>query len=247
MGKELIVKCNSIINMRSQKKYTTNELKLINYLIAKISKNEQLFEKKSISISELEFINIKSNNHNQIKKACKNIMTKAFEIDESNIILWFDTLDYDCGVITYKFNSYLSKYLLGFTEESQYTKYNLNNIKKLSSTYSIQTYELLKQVEKLKFRKIRLDSFRDILNIPASYKMNNISKILEVASIELAKYTDISFNVKHLKLGKKVVWLNFNINPKSINNIDMTVVDKKEPLIYKKGTNLKDIMKKLRA
>ena len=68
---------------------------------------------------------------------------------------------------------------------------------------------------------ISLDEFRQMLEVPKSYRFNDIKRfILEKAKIELAEHTDILFDYEEIKTGRKVTHLHFYIrpNPKNIQS-----------------------------
>ncbi|MGR5996212.1 replication initiation protein [Bacillus cereus] len=87
---------------------------------------------------------------------------------------------------------------------------------KLKSTYSIRIYELLKQYERVKKRTITLQTLRyyvDAIHIYPNYA-NFKQRILTPVQIELNKNTDISFEFKEIKKGRKVDKIKFYIHSK---------------------------------
>ena len=63
--------------------------------------------------------------------------------------------------------------------KDNFTKYNISNILKLRSSYSIQVFELLAQYKVIGNRTISIKEFREVLSIPTTYKDNHIKALLE--------------------------------------------------------------------
>jgi hypothetical protein len=84
----------------------------------------------------------------------------------------------------------------------------------LQSSYSIRIYELLKQYEKLRERSFQLSELREKLGIEdTEYSLygNFKQRVLLQAQKELVKITDITFEFKEKKLGRRVVGVLFFI------------------------------------
>jgi plasmid replication initiation protein len=92
--------------------------------------------------------------------------------------------------------------------------YQLKNVIRLNSIYSIRLYELLKQYEKIGYRSFEIDTFRDILQISKGYRYNNIKNLILKSQKELSEKTDLSFTFKESKQSRKVVSITFYIEEK---------------------------------
>src|SRR5699024_11965617 len=57
-----------------------------------------------------------------------------------------------------------------------FTKFELEELSKLKSSYSKNMFRLLKQYKHTGFLKLDIHDFRERLDIPNSYKMNDINK-----------------------------------------------------------------------
>ena len=99
--------------------------------------------------------------------------------------------------------------------KGQFTRYRLKNVVQLRSAHTIRIYELLKQYEVIKSRRMTLGELRAILGIEnaRTYDLygNLKSKILIPAQTELANRTDIAFTFDEIKEGRKVVAVRFHI------------------------------------
>ena len=91
--------------------------------------------------------------------------------------------------------------------------YDVKNILKLPSTYSIRIYELLKQYERIGERKFAVKELKEILGINREYKLYGHFKdrVIDKAQSDLKTFTDIQFTYTEVKKGKAVEILVFQI------------------------------------
>jgi hypothetical protein len=146
---------------------------------------------------------------------------------------WVSSAVYDTGQISFMIDKRLKPFLLEIKEK--FLKYRLENILSLRSSYSIRLYEILKDWYEMYSRYgnkaekiVKLEDFREILEVPKSYRFNNIKvQILEKAKSELAEHTDILFDYEEIKTGRKVTHLKFIIrpNPKNTQQTDNRMQD----------------------
>jgi hypothetical protein len=121
-------------------------------------------------------------------------------------------------MVEFEISSKLRPYLL--EAQKKFLKYKLENILSLRSGYSIRIYEILKDWLELNKRYgnkaekiISIDEFRNMLEIPHSYRYNDIKRfVLNKAQEELAKHTDIKFTYEEIKTGRRVTHLKFTID-----------------------------------
>ncbi|HDF6048504.1 TPA: RepB family plasmid replication initiator protein [Staphylococcus aureus] len=92
-----------------------------------------------------------------------------------------------------------------------FTKFELNDLVKLQSTYSKNMFRILKQYKHTGYFKIRIDDFRERLNIPQSYRMSNIDqKVLKPIIRELGTiFPELNINKIKAKRGRKIEWIEF--------------------------------------
>lgn len=214
MDNNLIVKSNSLINSKGKYKYSKNELKMICCLISEVKKDEKDFFIKTFELKKLNFKNDEFNNHTYLNELCQDLLSKPFLIPNSKKwVNWFSSLEVCNGVINYNFEPSLKPYLLELKEN--FTSYYLNNILSLSSSYSIHMYELLKQLEKVGFRKFLIEELKEILVIPNSYQFVHFKNLMEKIKEDLKK-TDLKIDYELIKEGRSFKYINFKI----INNDD---------------------------
>jgi len=203
------------------------EGKLFATLIKELNpKEESDFGEMKITIDEIEELwGKKQVNTTEIRKVCLDLKRKAYEIPEFNendkLIKYkyrslFHSIDYEVEkrYITFKFHEDLKILLLEFV--NNFVKYNIENILKFKSKYSISFYERFKL--DLQFKKetspkvtIDLDEFREWLNIKNKYKrINDIKRyILEPVAQDLKKYSDVYMYYEFKKEGRKVTGILF--------------------------------------
>jgi plasmid replication initiation protein len=222
-----IKKAEALIKSR----YKLNELalKLITSLISAVQETDNPFQQYIFEIknfADLSEVKGKSIYEN-LKEACYEIMSKPIYIGKKGskdfkILNWATVCEYvdKEGVIKFEVSRHLKPYIVALKQK--YLKYDLKNILKLKSSYSIKIYELLKNEYNLNARYNRnaviilsVDELRDRLQIPDSYDFKSIRvQILDKAKSDLLKHTDIKFEWEIAsKIRKKIHSIKFTIYP----------------------------------
>ena len=216
----LVVKSNKLIE--ASYRLGLVEAKVILKLASLIKKNEVILKDYHVSAKELMHeINLGERNYDELKKATVGLVSKTATIQESDGELQISFLasakhynkGMKKGMIRFRFDPALKPYLLQLKEK--FTAFRLENTLNLRSIYSIRVYELLKQYEGIKKRKIDLQEFREILGIKKTeYKLysNFKSRVILSAQRELQKKTDISFEFEEIKTGRSVTAILFKIS-----------------------------------
>jgi len=202
------------------------EGKLFATLIKELNpKEESDFREMKITIDEIEELwGKKQVNTTEIRKVCLELKRKAYEIpvfENGKLIKYkyrslFHSIDYEVEkkYISFKFHDDLKPLLLEFV--NNFVKYNIENILKFKSKYSISFYERFKL--DLQFKRetspkvmIDLEEFREWLNIKNKYKrVNDIKRyILEPVALDLKKYSDVYMYYEFKKEGRKVTGILF--------------------------------------
>ncbi|MFK7982056.1 MAG: replication initiation protein [Saprospiraceae bacterium] len=142
-----------------------------------------------------------------------------------------DTKSEGAKFIDVSFHPEMRPFLLSL--KSKFTIYDVRNILKLPSAYSIRIYELLKQYEKIGRRKFELQELKEIIGVieevdnngKKSYKDNyplfgNFKqRVLLKSQKDLKKLTDIQFSFEPKKTGRKITHIIFNIFPNRENDM----------------------------
>ncbi|MGW2996993.1 replication initiation protein, partial [Streptomyces sp. NPDC001193] len=125
---------------------------------------------------------------------------------------------------------------------SNFTKFELKEMTNLKSTYSKNMFRILKQYKHTGYMKIKIDDFRERLDIPKSYRMTDINKnVLKPIVTELnAIFNNLHINKIKAKKGRKIEWLEFIFDAeKRIHNKrqpQMTNVGKQRQYINREKT-----------
>ncbi len=207
--------------------------KILTLLIASIKETDTPQTTYKFNISDFLKIYEKSGNsfYKEIKEAIVEIMEKVIQIEDENKwrayhIIRNPVIEKGKGTIEIKFDEELFPLLV--ETKKRFLQYKIENILLLDSKYAIRLYEILKNIYNLKTRYsdtketsevIELDYLRERLFIPKSYKYADIKrKILLVSKEQINKNTDIMFDFKEIKQGRKVVKIEFFIKNNSNKN-----------------------------
>jgi len=213
---DLVVKHNSLI--RSRYDYTLAELRLVISIASMIEAEDEDF--REYVVQAKEYAELMGADAHNVRKAVKELgemlLSKPLKIPTPGgfaICNWFSWYEYKDGLIHCSFHPKLKPYLLQLKE--QFTKYNLENILRFKSAYSIRVYELAKSWEARGEFEISVDELREVLGLSGKYKLYNDLKryVLERSIKEINSLSDIRLTYKEKKLGRKVTDLVFTIKP----------------------------------
>jgi len=217
--------------VRARYKLNPLSLKFITSLIAGLKRGDDINEIYQFKVKDFqELTKLKRKDlYWAIKESLKELLEKPIYIpkgknenDNSFLMLnWVASAEYKEGegIVEFEISNKLRPYLL--EAQKKFLKYRLENILSLRSSYSIRIYEILKDWFEMYSRYgskaekiINLKELREILEIPKSYRFNDIKRfILEKSKKELEAYTDIIFDYEEIKTGRKVTYLKFIIRP----------------------------------
>ena len=222
---KLIKKSNDLVEARY--KFDIWEMRVFSKMITMIELNDGDFKDYKIYLKE--FIKDYSlendkNSYRFLREGAEKLLRKIVTIINKNEVksaqkfqtpvvagLRTSMFDDDGKFIQVSFHPEMKPYLLELKE--RFLVYDVRNILKLPSTYSIRIYELLKQYEKLKTRTFDVKELKEILGITKEYKLyaNFKQRVVDKAQKDLEEFTDIRFVYEEIKDGKAVVTLVFHI------------------------------------
>ena len=132
------------------------------------------------------------------------------------------------GAFSFMFPPMLSNYLLQL--KKNFTYLDVRNIVSMDSIYAIRFYGFCKEFERFGKFQFSIDEIRKMFNLENKYELYGLfkQKVIVKAQEELNKNSDLIFNFREIKEGKKVVALFFEIekNPrKNQLNIDDSTVE----------------------
>ncbi len=234
--KNWVTKSNILIE--STYKLSLQEQRILLIMASKVQPNDETL--KTYKFRAKDFIEIVGNKkgtgfYSYLKEIVNGLQTKILTIKEKGRqrnYNWVITSIYEEneGYITLQFHPSLKYLFLELKEK--FTSYQLENVVRLNSVYSIRIYELLKQYERLRKRELTLEELRHFLAIePTKYKQYGHfkSKVLAVAQKEINNKTDIHFEFVEIKTGRKVTSIEFIITSSpALNDVSATKEKKLE-------------------
>ncbi|MCM3796874.1 MULTISPECIES: replication initiation protein [Priestia] len=232
--KNWVTKSNILIE--STYKLSLQEQRILLIMASKVQPNDETL--KTYRFRAKDFIEIVGNKkgtgfYSYLKEIVNGLQTKILTIKEKGRqrnYNWVITSIYEEneGYITLQFHPSLKYLFLELKEK--FTSYQLENVVRLNSVYSIRIYELLKQYERLRKRELTLEELRHFLAIePTKYKQYGHfkSKVLAVAQKEINNKTDIHFEFVEIKTGRKVTSIEFIITSSPALNDASAIKEKK--------------------
>ncbi len=227
---KFIRKSNNLVEAKY--KFDIWEMRLFTKMLTLIQRDDEDFKDYKIYLRDIvqDFQLTKNKEaYGFLREGAKGLMDKKFYIpyEEDGVRRLFETpiisgLDSaitdgrksvasDHLYLTISFHPKMKPFLLQL--KSQFTMYDVRNILKLPSTYSIRIYELLKQYEKIGWRLFYLQELKSILGIDDKYKLYGHFKkrVLLKAQKDIKSFTDIQFTFEELKKGRGVDRIKFFI------------------------------------
>ena len=217
-----VKKSNTLIEAKGALSSTAQKMLIM--LISMIRADDSEFQEYALNIKDyFSQIDSSSNNVEFAKERALELMRNPFEAEKGVWFNWCSKVDIKKidGYIVFSIHNELKPYLLGLQEN--FTTYNIVNILALRGDYTPRLYEYFlmkfndyKAQYKKKYKKtpksftfeIELDWLRSTYKIPDSYRYNNIkTQIIENAKKQFKEKTNIKFDYKEYKLGRKVVRL----------------------------------------
>ena len=129
------------------------------------------------------------------------------------------------------------KYLLNNLVK-KFTQFELEEFIHLKSNYSKEIYRRLKQFKSTGFWKIKINDFKELLNIPEKYRMSDIDKyVLKISKNELKNYFK-DFEIIKTKKGRKIEYLEFKFTPEKKYKEDI-ISDENKEIVQNKSQKVK--------
>lgn len=146
----------------------------------------------------------------------------------------------DAKFIDISFHPKMKPFLLSL--QSHFTTYDVRNILRLPSSYSIRIYELLKQYQKIGKRKFQIQELKEVIGVIEEIDVNGKKKykdnyplygnfkqrVLLKAQKDLKQYTDIHFTFDQIKRGRSVAEIQFYIFQNKPERVDEDGVNEAE-------------------
>lgn len=219
-------KANAIIQ-KSRFSLSTQQQKVVLYLISKIDARDTDFKEYDLDIQEfcrvcgIDYTSGK--NYKDLKAAIQGIADKSMWIElesgEDSLIRWIEKarVSKKSGKIKIRLDNDLKPYLLEL--KRNYTSYQLIFTLHFNSKYSIRLYELITSliyhdekpykveftIEELKLR-LGAENYKEYKNFKA--------RVLEQAVAEINEFSDKTLSYEEITRGRKVVGIELVISAK---------------------------------
>lgn len=222
----LIVKRNDLIQ-KSRHQMDLQEQKIILYMISKIKPNDKNFTEQMFSIAEFCRVcgldDDSGGNYSYIKKTLKSLRDRSIWVElEDGVettLAWINkvNIEHRSGLVKLELDKDMKPFLLELKEN--FTQYELIYTLAMRSQYSTRLYELLKSYQYKKHVTFDLDDLRRLLFAERWVRGNDLKrKVLDIATKEINKLTDIWVTYELIKEGRKFTSVRFDIHQKDIND-----------------------------
>lgn len=233
---QLIRKANDLVEGRYR--FSIWEMRVFTKMLTMIDKDDADFHKYRIYMKEIitDFgLSADHSAHRWFREAARGLMGKIIttvimtedgpqEFETPIVAGIHKTPGKNYQYLDLSFHPDMKPFLLQL--KSQYLMYDVSNVLKLPSVYSIRLYELLKQYEKIGKRRLGVFELKQMLGIEYKYKLYGHFKdrVLKKAQEDLSENCDIKFEFREIKEGRKVSSIEFFIkrNPNFAQPENMT-------------------------
>jgi plasmid replication initiation protein len=217
-----VVKANDLIQ-RSRFQLSSQEQKIVLYLISKIKPGDKEFQKYSFEIQEFCKLcgieNPSGVDYKYLKDTLQKLRDKSFWVKQDNggetLFAWIDgvTVSPRSGTVSIRLNENIKPYLLAL--QQKFTHYSLVYILGMRSQYAIRLYELLKSYEFRGRWQVGIEELKELLSAE-NYKLFGDFKrrVLNTALREIKDLTDIGVNYEIIKKGRKFAEIEFTVKQK---------------------------------
>jgi plasmid replication initiation protein len=227
-GKKLVVyKANALIE--AGYRLSLNEQRIILMCIGQVHSSEELMITSRFDVSAKDFAiqyNLSEEaTYSDLKEAAKNLYSRSLTIynpDPEQPELtkietrWISSIAYipDKGRLSLRFSQDILPYLGGL--KGRFTKYGLEYIKNMTSTYGIRLYELLMQWKSTGKREIEISWLKTQLQLDVGYdRMDNLKRrIIDPAIKDINTHSDYKVTWTQRKTGRAVTHLIFIFSEK---------------------------------
>jgi len=236
------------MNLVPLRKFTSTEVDLFFTLCNKLK--EKNTRKVEIPFDELKHLsNYYSRSQDRFVKDLEHVYDKMLKLTytERNgksfkkfVLFTSYEVNVEDQYLGISINNELKHILNSITAD--FTKFELQEMTHLKSTYAKNMYRLLKQYKHTGFFKIQINDFREILDVPISYRMTDLNKNIFKPIIEELGFIFKELNINKIKAkkGRKIEWLEFSFEPEkrihSKRQANMSNIDKPNNYINREMT-----------
>jgi len=223
---QLVVKSNTIIQ-KARFDLTTQEQKIILFLISKIKPEDEDFTNQRFDISEfckvcgIDYDNGK--NYKNIKETIKKLSTKNawVELDEDVDVLlsWINgaTIYKKSGIVKLRLSEDMKPFLLEL--KKNFTQYEILYTLAMKSQYSIRLYEILRSYAYKGRWIVEIEELKRMLTAETYERFPDFKrKVLDISMRELKTFSDLKVSYQIIKEGRRYAKIEFSIKQKIDTN-----------------------------
>lgn len=243
MSEYQVIKANELIQ-KSRFNLSTQQQKIVLFLISKIKPTDEDFKTYEFSISDfcqVCGIESKGENYPAIRKAIKDIADKSMWLElpdngnQEALVRWIEKPIFrrNNGTISLQLNEHLKPYLLQL--KKNFTQYQLLWTLQFRSKYSIRLYELINSYVNLIGEKtFELEEIKKLLGAE-NHKtyFNFYNRALAPALKEINDESNIWVEIETIKTGRAITHITFYFEEQPYQFI----FDKKEKIKTQYGLN----------
>lgn len=190
-------------------------------IISKVNSKDSIFQDEYIiTYNELNLVfKSSADRYKELTRSLKNLASFYIQINNKDKIVEFGLIQ---NKWTYKkYNKNITIHLhedlmpLLLDIKKNFTKYNIKNLKMISSKYDLKMYEFLKSFEGMRQITVTLEKIRNVLELQDKYPKFFIfkNKILNKAIEHINEHTDIEVYYETESKNRQVEKLKFYIIP----------------------------------
>ena len=239
-----IMKHNNII--RAGYSLSLAELRLVSLVVLYLEPSRLDYDIRAEDYSE-RFGLHKSNAYRDLQQAADHLFERRFmdytTDNKPRKMRWVQTIIYNenQGSVSLKIAEDFMQYLVQL--RANFTILDFEEMKSLSSIYSLRMYEILRSYEFLKTFTLTVEDIRKMFELSPEYSQNNIQeKILKPATRKIFHTTGLQAIYSVVKEGRKVTGYRFEVQQRSKPKSTI----KKPPIAGLSGIEL-DFYKKAKA
>lgn len=256
MKKQLIRKSNDLVEARFR--FDLYEMRLFLKMVSMVNQEDADFQVYRITLHDVvQDFELGNSGYERLRDAARRLMSKIITLYmehdlgimrfETPVVVGLGSFEEGVGerFIEISFHPNLKPHLLNL--KNRFLLYDIRNILRLPSTYSIRMYELLKQYERIGKRRFSVDDLKDILGASDAYPLygNFKQRVIEKAKSDLLKHTDIRFTYEEKKSGRAVSDLVFYIKANTGEQEDGQPDDSQAEEAPVPHPELADVLKKV--
>jgi plasmid replication initiation protein len=204
---------------------TLEEKRIVLLLLSLVRRDDKDFKTYRIPITDIrDYLGLRTNKlYDDIKRVAEALLSRVLHIPEEGEgwlkVGWVSSARYvpkgyrgaEMACLDLSFSPEMKPYLLEL--KAHFSSYMLQNVAGLRSFYSIRLYEILKSRRRLKTVSFNVPELRKILK--AEKKYGNYkdfrNRVILIAQNELAEKTDLAFDYREARRGRKVLSVSFDI------------------------------------